>query len=79
MHPGLTKTRGNVAMPEALGASAAVGTSSRAAMTSGNACTDLAQRMPPGVPPSMTNTCPVIDSARQNMTTCAAMSSMLAT
>src|SRR5437773_2458532 len=47
----------------------------RATATSYSACTDLAQRMPPGMPPSMTSTCPVIDSARQNMTTCAAMSS----
>ena len=35
---------------------------------SGNACTDPAQRMPPDMPPSMTRTYPVIDSARQNMT-----------
>ena len=40
---------------------------------------DAAQCMPPGVPPSMTSTCPVIDSARQNMTTYALMSSTLAT
>ena len=39
---------------------------------SGNACTDPAQRMPPDMPPSMTRTCPVIDSAWQNMTTWAA-------
>ena len=39
---------------------------------SDNACTDLAQRMLPGMPPSMTRTCPVIDAARQNMTICAA-------
>jgi hypothetical protein len=40
---------------------------------SDNAGTDLAQRIPPGMPPSMTRTSPVIDAARQNMTTCAAI------
>ena len=38
-----------------------------------NAWSDAAQCMPPGMPPSMTSTCPVTDSARQNMTTCSAI------
>ena len=44
-----------------------------------NAWGDVAQCMPPGMPPSITSTCPVIDSARQNVTTCAAISCVLAT
>jgi hypothetical protein len=37
-------------------------------------CPHSTQCMPPGMPPSMTSTCPVVDSARQNVTTCSAMS-----
>jgi hypothetical protein len=37
-------------------------------------CSHSIQCMPPGMPPSMTSTCPVIDFARQNVTTCSAIS-----